>query len=61
MKKTLWAITHKKINELFVPCLLLITLVITSGVMSQQQEQQIVESIQTIERIKLKLSLIKEA
>ncbi len=51
-----WA--FRQLSEKTLPIILLVLVASTSAYFSQQQEQQLAESLKTLERIKIKLSLM---
>jgi len=51
-----WA--FRQLSEKTLPIILLILVASASAYFSQQQEQQLAESLKTLERIKIKLSLM---
>ena len=51
-----WA--FRQLSEKTLPIILLVLVASASEYFSQQQEQQLAESLKTLERIKIKLSLM---
>ena len=51
-----WA--FRQLSEKTLPIILLVLVASASAYFSQQQEQQLTESLKTLERIKIKLSLM---
>jgi len=51
-----WA--FRQLSEKTLPIILLVLVASVSAYFSQQQEQQLAESLKTLERIKIKLSLM---
>jgi hypothetical protein len=48
----------RQLSEKTLPIILLVLVASASAYFSQQQEQQLTESLKTLERIKIKLSLM---